>query len=104
MARIHITENKAQWFDSEKAEKFKNTTYWNGNNWINNTTNSQWRGQALWKTATGKFILENWSNYQNELDTFEIISKEHAALWLLENEFYDEAEKIQKGIIEANEV
>lgn len=104
MKRVHLTnENGTQsgmWFNISTAESFKNATEHNGKNWINKSTDDQWTGQTLYITKKKVFILCAWSLWQGSKDTYTIIPKDEAAAWLMENEYYEEANIIQMGILE----
>ncbi len=87
MKRVAITNGT--WFDMDKAEKFEENSYHDGNNYISKATGSQWEHQNLFLTAGGTFILNSWSNYQGKPETYQIISLEEAAEWFVVNEFQD---------------
>lgn len=74
-----------RWFDIEAAEVFKEDTWFNGNNHISCATGSQWEHEALYRTKSGKWILNHWSNYQGSAETWEEIDDEVAAKWLVVN-------------------
>lgn len=90
MKRVSITNNSGQWFDSEKAECFKENTYWNGSNHISKATNSQFEHEAIYITKTGKFILNHWSQWQGSIETYKAIGKEEAARWFCKQDFSDD--------------
>lgn len=93
MTRVSIIENgerTGRWFDIDKAEKFSEETWWNGNNWISKATGSQWEHEAIYITKGGIFILNHWSNYQGSREYYEVVSKEEAAEWFVKNEYKDD--------------
>ena len=98
MKRIVVTEEHTgwsdydemishKWFDVDKAERFDEDSRWNGNNHISCATGSQWEHEALFRTVTGRYILNHWSNYQGSLETYHEITVERAADWLVANGF-----------------
>jgi len=90
MNRIALTDGSGKWFDSDKAECYKEDTYHDGINLISKATGSQWEHEAIYLTKGGTFILNHWSNYQGSRETYEEISKEEAARWFAKQEFSDD--------------
>lgn len=90
MKRIALTDGSGKWFDAEKAELFKEETYWNGNNHISKATGSQWNHEYMYITKSGVFVLNCWSNYQGSVETYEEVSKNYAAEWFAKQGFADE--------------
>lgn len=82
MKRIALTNGSGQWFDAEKAEEYREDTWWNGSNHISKATNSQWEHEWLYRTASGRWVLNRFSNYQNSPETYEEIDASEAARWL----------------------
>lgn len=68
------------WFDSAKAEGWTDRDY-NGNG-----SGGTGRGQAVYRTAQGRWVLQNWSNWQNEANRCEFIEPDQAREWLLRND------------------
>lgn len=89
MSRISVKQNGifVGWFDADKAEIFKERTFWDGNNWISNATGSQFKHETLYLTAGGKFILNRFSDYAGSSDTYEMVSTEEAAEWFAKQDF-----------------
>ena len=87
MTRICLTDGSGRWFDAEKAEKFVEETEWNGSNHISKATGSQWEHETLYKTVSGQFVLNHWSNRQGTLETYELLSSADAAKWLAINKY-----------------
>jgi len=83
MKRIAITNQEGYWFDAEKAEQFDEESYWNGRNFISKATGNQWEHETLFKTRSGKWVLNHWSNFQGSLETYVEIDEEAAATWFL---------------------
>lgn len=101
MNRISLTDGSNTWFDADRATKFTEDTNWDGSNHISVNTGSQWHHEVLFCTASGKFILHTWSNYQGTEDTYESISEAKAYDWLIRN---GEADAVPKEETEAREV
>ena len=90
MNRIALTDGSGKWFDCDKAEKYEEKTYWNGNNHISKATGSQWEHEALCLTKSGKWILNHWSQYQGVPETYNVVSDDTAAAWFAKQEFQDD--------------
>jgi hypothetical protein len=84
MKRQPLTDSNS-WFDIEAASAFEEGTDWNGSNHISKATGSQWNHEKLYKTRSGRWIKNAWSNYQGSRETWEEINKEEAAAWLVKN-------------------
>jgi hypothetical protein len=69
----------AGWFDPAKAEQWSDADY-NGNG-----SGGTGRGQALFRTSGGMWVLCNWSRWQGESDTFTYVTETQARDWLLRN-------------------
>ena len=90
MKRIALTDGSGMWFDSEKADCYNEETFHDGRNFISKATGSQWEHEAIYVTKSGKFILNNWSNYQGSRESYELISKTQAARWFTKQSFQDD--------------
>ncbi|MDD3380017.1 MAG: hypothetical protein PHD68_02215 [Rugosibacter sp.] len=77
--------DNGSWFDMDVAESFGEDTWWNGNNHISRATGSQWEHEMLWRTKSGKWVLNHWSQMQGSRETWEEIDNEQAAKWLVLN-------------------
>jgi hypothetical protein len=84
------------WFESTKADRWSDRDY-NGNG-----SGGTGRGQAVWHTAQGKWVLENWTAWQNESNTYAYITADEAREWLLRND-EDEAVKANFGEVAEEE-
>lgn len=99
MTRVNIYEYPAEhdsfgeikfvgWFDRAKAE------CWGDDDGNNNGSGGRGRGQAVMRTRKhGKWIMEHWTCWQGEQDTYSYISPERARDWLLHNHFDEAVEK-----------
>jgi hypothetical protein len=74
-----------KWFDLESAQCWEEDTWFNGSNHISSATGSQWEHEKLYRTKSGKWVLNHWSQYQNSAETWEEIDNETAAKWLVKN-------------------
>jgi len=74
-----------RWFDTDKAEKFEESSRWDGNNHISLATGSQWDHEALYRTAGERWILNTWSQYQSVAESYTVIDDSQAADWLVRN-------------------
>jgi len=73
------------WFDPDKALLIEGRREWDGNNHVCVHLRSDARGQNLYRTAGGRWVLETWSRWQNEEARHEFVSDEQARQWLLIN-------------------
>lgn len=83
MKKIAITKGNGKWFDAEKAERFIQATWWNGNNQVSKATGDVFNHEALYLTASKNWVLNRWSDYQSIPETFDIISEDEAVIWFL---------------------
>ena len=60
------------WFDESKAIKSR-------------ATGGQWDHEALFLTASGKWVLNAWSNWQGSNDTYSFMSDNKAYAWMMVN-------------------
>lgn len=103
MTRINLT-NASGWFNKETAISFDESTFWNGSNHISKATGSQTEHERLYKTASGKWVLACWSNWQNTSDSFEAISENEACQWLFKAEEYEKLEELFPGYLAEMEI
>ena len=109
MTRIYVTEPgidddyepcAAGYFTEESA------TYWHGDkdvfdgsNLADVNTRDQNRGQGLYRTAQGRWVLRTWSNWGSEVDSHTYLTDDKARDWLIFNS-YDEVVHKHFGAIE----
>lgn len=89
MKRVSLTDGSGVWFDADKATKFEEERWHNGSNWISKATGTQWHHENMYRTASGKWILNTWSNYQGVAETFTQIDPEEVAKWFAKQGFSD---------------
>lgn len=87
------------WFDPAKAEEFDEDTDWDGSNHISVATGSQFAHQSLYRTAKGRWVLHEWSQWQGSMPSWEFLGDNEAREWLLKNK-RDEAVERFFGEIE----
>jgi hypothetical protein len=87
MRRQALTDGTGRWFDLDAAEKFEEATFWDGNNRRSKATNTPWDHEELYRTASGRWVLHWWSQWQGTVDRWEEISEAEAAAWLVRNEW-----------------
>jgi hypothetical protein len=75
------------WFTLETAHDWDEGTRWDGNNNISLATGSQWNHERLYRTASGRWVLMQWSQWENSTDTYHFIDTTAARDWLLRNEY-----------------
>ena len=86
MSRIGLTDGSGRWFDADKAEVFGEETWWDGHNHVSKATGSQFEHERLYRTASGKWVLQSWSNWQGTSESYVLVSGTIAAAWLVTNE------------------
>lgn len=82
MKRIALTDGSGRWFNEETARYWSEGSRHDGSNQISKNTGSQWNHEALYRTASGRWVLHTWSQYQGIADTYEEIEPGDAASWL----------------------
>lgn len=105
MSRVALTDGSGTWFDTKAAILFKEDTRWDGRNQISVPTGSQWEHEYLYYTKSGKWVLNDWSNYQGRLEGYKQIDESEAIAWLVQNRcFEDEAmQKLPENVRKAVE-
>lgn len=101
MKRIPLTDGSNGWFNEETSVKFGEDTRWDGNNHISIPTGSQWDHEALYYTRSGRWVLNEWSQYENTAETYGEISMEEAARWLIQNSCVDDQEQLPADVRQA---
>ena len=103
MNRIALTseEGRGSWFDEDRAQLFKENTRWDGRNHISVATGSQSQHEWLYQTATGRYVLNSFSDWEGTLEKYELIEEEKAFRWLIAN---DHAEAVPAEEVAAREV
>lgn len=95
MRRV-LTDGSGRWFYSNKAKKWDEDTYWNGNNHISRATGSQWDHEILYRTKGGIYVLHRWSQWQGSGESYEEISRADAATWLSQNDHDTEGSGVEE--------
>jgi predicted ATPase len=87
-------QRRAGWFLASSAE------YWHGDkevfdgaNLADVNTRQQHRGQGLYRTKGGRWVLSTWSSWQGETSTYNYTSPEDAREWLIFNSYDDAVRK-----------
>lgn len=80
------------WFDPDRAERVEGRQEWDGQNMADVHVGAN-RGQNLYRTAKGRYVLEGWSLWVNESDTYRFLTNDEAREWLLINESDDHVTK-----------
>ncbi len=87
MKRIALTDGTGRWFDRDKAEKYSEKTWWDGNNLISYATRKKFAHEAIYVTASGVYVLVEYSQFAGTEDFYTIIDKETAAEWFAKQAF-----------------
>jgi Ribbon-helix-helix protein, copG family len=83
------------WFNVDAAEEFaEDRAVYDGANLASVHTRDQNRGQTLYRTAGGRWVLHRWSRWQGEGDWYEFIGADAAREWLLVNGDDDDIERL----------
>lgn len=113
MARIYVTEQyteadtyapdwdgpqRAGFFTRESAKVWEGKTNWDGNNNADVNVGAN-RGQDLYRTAQGRWVLSTWSRWQGKDTTYMYVDETTARDWLLFND-HDKAAEEYFGEIE----
>ena len=85
MERQALTDNTGKWFDVSKAEIFEEDCVWNGSNNISCATDSQTEHEKLYRTKSGIWVINHWSQHQGSLESWTELTDEEAAIWLIRN-------------------
>lgn len=75
------------WYESTKAHKWSDVDY-NGNG-----SHGTGRGEAIVRTAGGRWVLETWTRWQDEENDHRFVDDATAKDWLLRNEYDDAVEE-----------
>lgn len=78
------------WFDYDRVDIINGREYWDGNNQIDVHARSWGRHQYLLRTAGGRWVLEQTSDWEKEQTTYRFLDDEAAKVWLVANESDDE--------------
>ncbi len=100
MERIALTDGSGKWFNAESADQFDEASGWDGSNNISKATRSQTEHEQLYRTTSGKWILNFWSQWQGITQTYREIDDEQAAKWLITNGHESEVVKNQIAELE----
>lgn len=82
MTRQTLTDGTGRWFDIADAKAFEEHTWFDGCNWISQTTGAQFDHQELYRTAGGRWVRKCWSQWQGSTESWEEIDDADAARWL----------------------
>jgi hypothetical protein len=99
MRRINIyrSDNEGKnligWFDADQAQEFREDTRWNGHNRVSVHTADQFTHQSLYRTAAGRWVIEQWSQWDGAETTHRFVPDERAREWLLVNGSDDVVER-----------
>jgi hypothetical protein len=98
VAKIKMTDGSGSWFESDSAILFKENTRWDGRNHISVPTGSQWEHEWLYFTKSGRWVLRRYSQWQGSSESYEFISQDNAAKWLLENDCENELHNLPEQV------
>ena len=100
MTRVNVYERSDEdgdvlvgWFDRDAAELFEEDTYWVDGNEYSIHTYNKWIHERLYRTAGGRWVLEQWSQWQGSQPRYSFLTDVQASLWLLKNHSDDVVER-----------
>jgi len=102
MTRINLNDGQG-WFNSDSAIKFSEGTWWDGHNNVSTATGDKFCHESLFRTASGRWVLEAWSQWGGH-DSYTLIDDDTAVRWLLLAGEHAAAEKYGPAIVTALEV
>ncbi|MEW2266935.1 hypothetical protein [Streptomyces sp. NPDC047868] len=76
----------AGWFNDDSATLYKEDTRWDGSNHVSVNSVGPHGHQALYRTSGGRWVLNNWSDWQGSQDRYEFVSDTTAKDWLIRND------------------
>lgn len=93
--RIKVTTEDGElagWFNKDAAEAYRESSNWNGRNWVGVESGISvefcWVG--LYRTAGGRWVLrENMHSYMDSRVTTVFLDDEEARIWLIRNDHDD---------------
>lgn len=94
MTRIYVTQpdadpQRAGFFTKESATYWRGDKKWDGHNLVDVNTSDQNRGQGIYRTAQGRWVLHSWSSWDGEEPTYRYVEDADARDWLLFNDAED---------------
>lgn len=102
MARINVYDypdeespTLAGHFDPEKAALIREDTRWSedAGQHVSIVSGGRYTHEGLYRTAGGRWVLNRWSQWQGDAETYQFIDDETAKDWLERNESYGEVER-----------
>ena len=86
-------QRRAGFFTQESATYWHGDKRWDGENRADINTKDSGRGEGIYRTAQGRWVLRSWSNWQGEDDTHAYITETDARDWLIFNGYDEDADK-----------
>lgn len=94
MDRVNVTEDDGWgerrlvgWFDLARAAR------WSDMDHNHNGSGGVGRGQAVVRTAGGRWVLETWTLWDGESPAYEFVAPDRARVWLIRNNLDDVVEE-----------
>lgn len=95
MLRQNLSGRGGRWFDLERAQKFEEDSYFDGENFRSRATGGLWSHETLYRSANGRWILRKWSRVDGVTDRWIEIDAAAAADWLARNNYDEELAELQ---------
>ena len=86
--------------DIGSAERFDESTYFDGKNHISSATDSEWNHEALYRTKKGNWVLEKCSQTQGTKAIWTEIDPLTACNWLIKNNHGDKVPDVYADDLE----
>ena len=80
-----LPEERPHWFNPDQAERFDESTFWDGDNNVSFATGSEWDHETLYRTADDQWVKHFTSQYEGRGESWAILDPEEAYTWLLQN-------------------
>lgn len=81
--RYHLSDGSIYDDEAVCAKSWPEGTCWDGRNLISLATGSQWHHQRVVLTRRGRWVLEEWSDWQGSTPQADLIGEPEAARWIL---------------------
>lgn len=94
----HVSIGDGQWFNPNSSQMWMEGSYWNGHDHVSRSTGSTTEHQALYLTASKKWILNSYSDFHTSNQEYRILSDQEAAEWFVKNELDTFPESLKEYI------
>lgn len=89
MAQVILKDGRFFDTQGEGVKRYEESADWDGSNFVSRATACAHNHQYLYRTKTGVWVLNCWSNYANVREVYEEIPEKEAHEWLLKHGHHD---------------